>query len=85
MERIHVKKKYEYQIITDIGETVGLPFDNMEAAENTLKEILKNEQWLQELCPDTDITTIKYLTVDIIDTGKLDKEASVINGKGKNR
>ena len=65
MNRFYKKKKYTYQIVTNSGETVGLPLDNFQEAENILMSILDDEDYLAELCPDTNIETIKYLTIEI--------------------
>lgn len=65
MERYFKKKKFTYQIVTDTGETVGLELDSLTVAENILEGILSSNDYLHELCPDTDINTIKYLTIDV--------------------
>lgn len=63
--RFYKKKKFTYQIVTDSGETLGLPVDTLKVAENILMGILDDEEYLAELCPDTNIETIKYLTIDV--------------------
>lgn len=68
--RFYKKKKYTYQIVTNSGETVGLPLDNFKVAENILDAILNDEMYLADLCPDTDIQTIKYLTIEVYEEFK---------------
>lgn len=57
-------RKIRFQIVTDIGETIGLPIDTFEEAEKRLNEVLIDDKLLEELCPDTDIETIKFLAID---------------------
>lgn len=60
----YVKRVISFQVVTDTGETVGLPFETFEKAEEWLEDIITGDETIQELCPDTDIKTIKYLTID---------------------
>lgn len=62
----YVKREISFQVVTDTGETVGLPFKKFEDADEWLEDILESKETIQELCPDTDIKTIKYLTIDPI-------------------
>jgi len=61
--RKYVETEVNYQIVTDSGETVGIPIITEDVARNLLVKLLKDDNYLQELCPDTDIKTIKYLTM----------------------
>lgn len=62
----YVKREISFQVVTDTGETVGLPFQTFKEADMWVNEILEVSEIIQELCPDTDIKTIKYLTIDPI-------------------
>ena len=53
-----------YQIVTDYGETLGLPFTKFADAEKYIDKINNNEELLKDLCPDSDISQIKYLTIE---------------------
>lgn len=53
-----------YQIVTDYGETLGLPFTKFADAERYINEINNDEELLIDLCPDSDISNIKYLTIE---------------------
>lgn len=53
-----------YQIVTDYGETLGLPFTKFADAEKYIDKINNNEELLKDLCPDSDINQIKYLTIE---------------------
>lgn len=68
MERYYKKKKFTYQIVTNDYETVGLELGSFKEAESILKGVLKDENYLQELCPDTDISTIEYLAIEVIES-----------------
>lgn len=63
MKRVYKKLKAEYQIIANTGETLGLPFTQKREAELVLKDILADEEYLIELCPDSDISKITSLSI----------------------
>ena len=57
-------KKILFQIVANTGETLGLPIDGFDNAEHVARNILKDENYLQKLCPDTDINEITYLHLE---------------------
>ena len=63
MKREYRVRKIRYQIVTDVGEPIGLPIDTFEEVEKRLNEVLNDDKLLEELCPDTDIETIKFLAI----------------------
>lgn len=64
MQRTFEGKKVLFQITANTGETVGLPIDGWDNAEDIARNILKDEKYLQELCPDTDINVITSLHLE---------------------
>ena len=56
MKREYIRN-IRYQIVTDVGEPIGLPIDTFEEVEKRLNEVLNDDKLLEELCPDTDIET----------------------------
>lgn len=56
-------KAYRYQIITNDGETVGTPLETIESAKAWCLDLANNDEMMQELCPDTDIETISFITI----------------------
>lgn len=61
MERKFIGKRVRFQITANTGETLGLPLDTWDAGSLIAKSIIENENLLQELCPDSDITEITTL------------------------
>lgn len=57
-------KKVMYQIVADTGETLGIPIEDWDNAVERVKEIVNNETYLQELCPDSDISEITSLRLE---------------------
>ena len=57
-------KKVKYQIVADTGETLGTPIEDWDNAVERIKEIINNETYLQELCPDSDISEITSLRLE---------------------
>ena len=56
-------KVYRYQIITNDGETCGTPLETIGSAKAWCLDMANNDELMQELCPDTDIETIKFITI----------------------
>ena len=57
-------KKVMNQIVADTGETLGIPIEDWDNAVERVKEIINNETYLQELCPDSDISEITSLRLE---------------------
>lgn len=57
-------KKVMYQIVADTGETLGTPIEDWDDAVDRIKEIINDENYLQELCPDSDISEITSLRLE---------------------
>lgn len=57
-------KKVMYQIVADTGETLGIPIEDWDNAVERIKEIINDENYLQELCPDSDISEITSLRLE---------------------
>ena len=55
--------KVRYQITADTGETLGTPLVSYALAEQVIKRILEDRSFFKDLCPDTDISTIKHLEI----------------------
>lgn len=64
MQRTFEGKKVLFQITANTGETLGLPIDGWDIAEHVARNILKDENYMQELCPDTDISVITSLHLE---------------------
>ena len=64
MKRSFEGKKVLFQIVANTGETLGLPIDEWDRAQKIAEEILKDENYLQELCPDSDINEITSLYLE---------------------
>lgn len=64
MQRIFEGKKVLFQITANTGETLGLPIDGWDNAKHVAENILKDEVFLQTLCPDTDINVITSLHLE---------------------
>jgi len=74
--RKYVETEVNYQIVTDNGETVGLPIITEAIARNLLEKLLTYDNYLQELCPDTDIKTIRYLTLIAINITEKEQQTT---------
>lgn len=61
---LHNGKKVKYQIVADTGETLGTPIEDWDNAIERVKEIINNENYLKELCPDSDISEITSLKLE---------------------
>ena len=64
MQREFIGKKVLFQITANTGETLGLPIDVWDIAEHVARNILKDENYMQELCPDSDISEITSLHLE---------------------
>lgn len=59
-----VIKKERFQIVANTGETLGLPLETKEQAEEYIVAIAGNKTLLQELCPDSDISKITSFVIE---------------------
>ncbi len=64
MQRTFEGKKVLFQITANTGETLGLPIDGWDNAKELAEDILKDELFLEELCPDSDISEITSLHLE---------------------
>ena len=64
MKRQFIGKKVLFQITANTGETLGLPIDGWDKAKGISEEILEDDEYLQDLCPDSDISEIVSLHLE---------------------
>ena len=64
MKRQFIGKKVLFQITANTGETLGLPIDGLDKAKGISEEILEDDKYLQDLCPDSDINEIVSLHLE---------------------
>ena len=55
-------KPVRYQVVANTGETVGLPLETKEKAEEFIRSF--DVKMLQELCPDTDLSTFSGFEIE---------------------
>lgn len=64
MYRVFEGKKVLFQICANTGETLGIPIDGWDKAKAIAMDILADNNYLQELCPDSDISEIVSLHLE---------------------
>lgn len=62
---IHFKHKnpIRFQILANTGETIGLPLEDINVALEYVEELKVNKEFLEETCPDSDISEITDFSI----------------------